>query len=186
VEAIQVHRIRRPHAGLAVIDIQEKLLPAIWEKERLLENALLLVRAAGVLGVPLFVTEQYPRGLGPTVPEVASALSGCSALPKTAFSACGAENFVNSLRAKNVSDVILCGMESHVCVTQTCLDLLEQGFRVFVANDAVSSRTPENHRTGLDRMRDAGATIVSAEMAIFELLGKAGTGEFKKILPLLK
>jgi nicotinamidase-related amidase len=182
----RVHRIRRPQAGLIVIDLQEKLLPAIWEKDRLLQNALLLIRAAGVLSLPLFVTEQYPKGLGRTVPEVAEALGGCSALPKTAFSACGAENFVVSLRAKNVSDVILCGMESHVCVMQTCLDLLTQGFSVFVASDAVSSRTPENFRIGLGRMQHAGATIVSAEMAIFELLGQAGTEEFKKILPLLK
>jgi nicotinamidase-related amidase len=186
VEAARIHRIRRPQAGLAVIDIQEKLLPAIWEKEQLLENTLLLIRAAGVLGIPLFATEQYPKGLGATVPEVISALSGCAALSKMAFSACGAENFVSSLRAKNVSDVILCGMESHVCVTQTCLDLLVQDFSVFVASDAVSSRTPENRRAGLERMRAAGATIVSAEMAIFELLGQAGTEEFKKILPLLK
>jgi nicotinamidase-related amidase len=93
---------------------------------------------------------------------------------------------VKALRAKGVKDVILCGIEAHVCVSQTCLDLLDQGFRVFVVADAVSSRTPENHRLGVERMRDAGAIVVSTEMILFELLERAGTEEFKQVLALVK
>lgn len=179
-------RIRRLAAGLVVVDIQERLLPAIWEKERVVRNSVLLIRSAAVLGVPVFATEQYRKGLGNTVPEVAGAVEVFAPREKLAFSACGAEGFVEALRAKKVSDAILCGIEAHVCVCQTALDLLAEGFRVYVAADAISSRTAENHRLGLDRMRDAGAVIVSTEMIVFELLGRAGTEEFKKILGLIK
>ena len=169
-----------------VVDIQERLLPAIFEKERVLQNTLRLIQGAGVLRVPIFATEQYRKGLGPTVPEVAAAIPGFAPLEKLAFSACGAAAFLPALKQKKVSQAILCGIEAHVCVSQTCLDLLDQGLRVFVAADAVSSRTPENYRFGLDRMRAAGAAIVSTEMALFELLEQAGTAEFKQVLALVK
>ncbi|HOX59307.1 MAG TPA: hydrolase [Candidatus Paceibacterota bacterium] len=179
-------RLTRARAGLVVVDVQDRLLPAIFEKERVAQNTVRLVQGAAVLQVPIFVTEQYRKGLGPTVPEIAAAIPGFAPMEKVAFSACGAAGFVPALKQKNVSDAILCGIEAHVCVTQTCLDLLEQGFRVFVVADAVSSRTPENCRFGLGRMRSAGAAIVSTEMALFELLQQAGTAEFRQILPLVK
>jgi nicotinamidase-related amidase len=179
-------RLSRARAGLVVVDIQERLLPAIFEKERVVGNSVRLIQGAGVLQVPIFATEQYRKGLGPTLPEVAGAISGFAPMEKLAFSACGASGFISALEQKKVSDAILCGIEAHVCVTQTCLDLLEKGFRVFVAADAVSSRTPENYRFGLDRMRAAGAVIVSTEMLLFELLEEAGTAEFKQILTLVK
>jgi nicotinamidase-related amidase len=182
----QIVRLRRAKAGLIVMDIQEKLLPAIFEKERLVENAVRLIRGAQILRVPVSASEQYRKGLGVTVREVAVALSGVAPVEKVAFSSCGAQGFVESLKARNVSQAILCGMESHVCVSQTCLDLLEGGFNVFVAADAVSARSLENHRIGVERMRDAGAVIVSTEMALFELLERAGTEEFKKVLALVK
>ena len=119
-------------------------------------------------------------------PEVAAAIPAFAPLEKLAFSACGAAGFVAALKKKKVSEAILCGIEAHVCVSQTCLDLLEQGLRVFVVADAVSSRTPENYRFGLDRMRAAGAVVVSTEMVLFELLERAGTDEFKQILNLVK
>jgi nicotinamidase-related amidase len=168
-----------------VIDIQERLLPAIHEKERVVANTVRLVKGAVILGLPTVVTEQYRKGLGPTVPEVAAAVPGFAPMEKLAFSSCGAEGFVAVLEAKGIRDVILCGIEAHVCVTQTCLDLLARGFRAFIVADALSSRTPENHRAGVERMRDAGAIIVSTEMILFELLGRAGTAEFKQILPLI-
>ena len=118
--------------------------------------------------------------------QVAAALAGVAPMEKTAFSACGAAGFVASLQAKNISQVILCGIEAHVCVCQTALDLLEKGLLVFVVADAVSSRARENLRIGLERMREAGAVIVSTEMALFEVVEKAGTEEFKKILALVK
>lgn len=179
-------RLVRDKAALIVVDIQERLLPAIFERERVAQNSLRLIRGAGVLGLPIIATEQYRKGLGTTMPEIAKAIQGFAPLEKLAFSACGAKGFVEALAARNSSQVLLCGIETHVCVSQTGLDLLDAGFDVFVAADAVSSRTPENHRLGLERMRDAGAVIVSTEMALFELIEKAGTDEFKQILTLVK
>jgi nicotinamidase-related amidase len=182
----QSHRLTRTRAGLVVVDVQQRLLPAIFEKERVLQNVLRLIQGAAILKVPVFATEQYPKGLGPTVPEVAVAIPGFAPREKVAFSACGAAGFVPALKQKKVLEAVLCGIEAHVCVSQTCLDLLDKGFRVFVVADAVSSRTPENCRIGLDRMRAAGAVIVSTEMVLFELLEQAGTAEFKQILALVK
>jgi len=181
-------RLTRTKAGLVVVDVQERLLPAMFEPQRVVQNAVRLIQGAAILQVPIFATEQYRKGLGPTVPEVAAAIPGFAPLEKLAFSACGAAGFIAALKKKKkkVSEAILCGIEAHVCVSQTCLDLLEKGFRVFVAADAVSSRTPENYRSGLDRMRAAGAVVVSTEMVLFELLERAGTDEFKQILNLVK
>jgi nicotinamidase-related amidase len=179
-------RLTRPKAGLVVVDIQERLLPAIHEKERLVANAVRLIKGAAILGVPVVATEQYRKGLGATVPEVAAAIPDFAPMEKLAFSACGAAGFAAALQEKEISQPILCGIEAHVCVTQTCLDLMERGFRVWVAADAISSRTPENLRYGIDRMRAAGAVIASVEMVLFELLGQAGTEEFKQILTLVK
>jgi nicotinamidase-related amidase len=179
-------RLTRANAGLVVVDVQERLLPAIFEQQRVVQNTMRLIQGAAVLRVPVFATEQYRKGLGPTVPEVAAVIPGFAPLEKLAFSACGATGFIPTLRNKQVSEVILCGIEAHVCVSQTCLDLLDEGFRVFVVADAVSSRTPENYRYGLDRMRAAGAVIVSTEMVLFELVEQAGTAEFKQVLTLVK
>jgi nicotinamidase-related amidase len=179
-------RLTRAKAGLVVVDVQERLLPAIFEQQRVVQNTVRLIQGAAVLQVPIFVTEQYRKGLGPTVPEVAVAVPEFAPMEKLAFSACGATGFIPALEHAKVSEVILCGIEAHVCVSQTCLDLLEKGLRVFVTADAVSSRTPENYSAGLDRMRAAGAVIVSTEMTLFELLERAGTDEFKQILNLVK
>ncbi len=179
-------RLCRTKAGLVIIDIQERLLPAIDGQARVVQNSLRMIQGAVILGLPLFATEQYRKGLGPTVPEIAQAVPGFSPLQKLTFSACGASDFVQQLQAKGVSQVLLCGIETHVCVCQSALDLLDQAFRVFVVADAVASRAPENHHLGLERTRDAGAILVSTEMALFELLGAAGTEEFKQVLSLVK
>ena len=179
-------RLRRAKAGLLVIDIQEKLLPAIFEKERLIRNSSLLIKGAEILGVPIFVTEQYRKGLGLTTPEIASAIAGFAPVEKVTFSACGAAGLVSTLKSKSITDVLLCGMEAHVCVLQTCLDLVEDGFNVFVVADAISARNPENSRLALNRMSGAGALIMSTEMALFELLERAATEEFKQILSLVR
>jgi nicotinamidase-related amidase len=179
-------RISRAGAGLVVIDIQERLLPAIFEKERVAENVARLIRGTAILNRPVFATEQYRKGLGVTVPEIAGLIPGFSPIEKLAFSAAGAPGLLEALRANKLSEIMLCGIEAHVCVSQSCLDLLQAGFRVFVVGDATSSRTPENYRWGLDRMREAGAVIVSTEMILFELLERGGTEEFKQILGLVK
>ena len=179
-------RLERAKTGLVVVDIQERLLPQIFEKERLVANTALLVKGVAALGLPILVTEQYRKGLGATDRVVAGAIPEFAPLEKVTFSACGATGFKSVLQTKKIRDVLLCGMETHVCVLQTCLDLLKDGFKVFVVADAVSSRTEQNRRLALERMRDAGATIVSIEMALFELLERAGTEEFKEVLVLMR
>ena len=182
----RLSRIDRKQTGLVVVDIQERLLPSIFEMETLVQNALRLINGAAILRLPVFATEQYRKGVGATVPEIASAIPDFAPMEKTAFSCFGAPGFVEALRAKGVTDVVLCGIEAHVCVLQTCFDLLEHGFRPFVVADAISSRTAENHRLGVERMRDAGGVMVTTEMILFELLERAGTEEFKQVLALVK
>ncbi len=179
-------RLRRAKTALLVIDIQDRLLPAIFEKERLVRNSVLLIKGATILGLPIFVTEQYRRGLGLTTLEIASAIAGFAPIEKVTFSSCGAPGLVTTLKQRGLIDVLLCGMEAHVCVLQTCLDLVGDGFNVFVVADAVSARNPENSRLAIDRMRSAGALIVSTEMVFFELLERAATDEFKQILALVR
>ena len=181
-----IPRIDRTGAGLVVVDIQERLLPQIFEKDKLIETSLRLIKGAEILGIPIFATEQYRKGLGPTSPEIAGAITGFAPLDKITFSACGAEGFSDALKAKRVTDVILCGMESHICVLQTCLDLLDYNLGVFVVADAISARNPKNSRLALQRMHDAGAVIASTEMVLFELLGRAKTEEFKQVQALVK
>ena len=173
--------------ALIVIDIQEKLLPPIFEKDRLLHNAQLLIRMAGILNLPTIATTQYARGLGDTVSQVKDLLPEAP-LDKQMFSCFGSDVFCSVLRRlpgrKNT--LLLCGMESHICVMQTALGALREGYHVHVASDAVSSRTEWNWKTGLERMRAAGAVISSAEMMIYELMRSSGTGAFKQMLGYLK
>lgn len=178
--------IDRARAGLLVVDIQERLLPAMCERERVLREAARLVQGAVALRLPVFVTEQSRKGIGPTVPELASLVPGFAPREKLAFSALGDTGLLDELAGRQVDSVVLCGIEAHVCVCQTALELLATGHRVFVVADATSSRTPENWRAGRERMRDAGAVLVSTEMILFELLRRAGTEEFKAILKLVK
>jgi nicotinamidase-related amidase len=179
-------RIERTGTGLVVVDIQERLLPSIFEQEKLIQTCLRLLKGAEILGIPIFATEQYRKGLGATSPEIAGAIKGFAPLEKVTFSACGAEGFLDNLKAKSIKNVILCGMESHICVLQTCLDLLEHNLGVFVVADAISARNAENSRLALQRMHDAGAVIASTEMVLFELLGRARTEEFKQVQALVK
>jgi nicotinamidase-related amidase len=181
-----MRRIVRAAAGLLVVDVQERLLPAVCERESVLQNILRLLQGAALLALPAFVTEQYRKGLGPTVPEIASVLPGFTPIDKITFSAWGAPGLPAALQDHAINDVVLCGIEAHVCVAQTCLDLLDAGLRPFVVADAVSSRAPGNVRIGLERMREAGAIVVSTEMILFELLGRAGTDEFKRVQRLIR
>jgi nicotinamidase-related amidase len=174
--------------ALIVVDIQEKLLPPIWEKERLVRNAQLLIRLAGILKIPALVTTQYVKGLGSTVPEVASLLPDTPSIDKLMFSCFGSDVFCSLLKRLpgQRTTVLLCGMETHICVMQTALGALREGYLVHVASDAVSSRTELNWRIGLDRMRAAGAILSSTEMMIYELLRSSGAPAFKELLPYLK
>jgi len=183
---------RRPleaeKCALVVVDIQEKLLPPIYEKERLVRNAQLLVRLAKILDLPVLVTTQYAKGLGGIVPEIASLLPQAHIVDKVEFSCFGSQQFcsaVKELPGKR-NTVLLCGMEAHICVMQTALGALNSGYLVHVASDAVGSRAEWNWKLGLERMRDAGAVISSTEMMMYELLRCSGTAAFKELLPFLK
>jgi nicotinamidase-related amidase len=179
---------RRPldpdHCALIVIDIQEKLLPPIFQKEQLVRNSQLLIRLAGILKMPTLVTTQYSKGLGSTVPDVSSLLPDSDAIEKVVFSCFGSDVFCSALKRLPGSrnTVLLCGMESHICVAQTALAALREGYLVHVAADAVGSRTELNWKIGLERMRAAGAVISSTEMAIYEALRSSGTSAFKEML----
>ena len=174
--------------ALVVIDIQEKLLTPIFERERLVRNSQLLIRAAGVMKIPALVSTQYAKGLGATTPEIASLLPGTEPVDKTLFSCFGSEMFCNLLKRLpgQRNTLLLCGMESHICVTQTALAALREGYLVHVASDAVSSRTEWNWKIGLERMRDAGAVISSTEMMVYELMRASSSTAFKELLPYLK
>lgn len=174
--------------ALIVIDIQEKLLAPIFQKEQLVRNAQLLIRAAGIIKIPALISTQYAKGLGATVPEIASLLPQTDAIDKTLFSCFGSDAFCAALKRLpgNRNTLLLCGMESHICVTQTALAALRDGYLVHVASDAVSSRTEWNWKIGLERMRAAGAVISSTEMMIYELMQASSSAAFKELLPYLK
>lgn len=172
----------RRRAALVVVDVQEAFRHAVQDFERIAARSAVLAQAARILGLPTIVTEQYPQGLGDTVTPLLEHLEGVPRLPKTVFSAVRAEGF--SLDGRD--QAIVCGIEAHVCVSQTVLDLLGAGIQVHVTRDAVSSRSPVDLAAGLERMERGGAVLSSVEMALLELVGEAGTPEFKAIQGLIK
>ena len=179
--------LRREDTGLIIVDVQEAFRPVIDRFDDVAANVGLLAEGFGVLGRPVIVSEQYPKGLKHTVPEVAERLpDDAVVVEKTRFSACGVPGIEDALAAAGADAWVVCGIESHVCVNQTALDLLGRGARVHVAADAVSSRTPANREAGLAKMAAAGATATTAEMALFEMLEAAGGPEFKAISALVR
>jgi nicotinamidase-related amidase len=175
-------RLQADRTTLVVVDVQEAFRKVVPGFERIAKATATLVEGAEAIGVPVVITEQYPKGLGETVPEVAEHLpAGTEPLEKVIFSAAEAEGF--DLEGRD--QALVCGVETHVCVNQTALDLLDSGVDVQVAEDAVGSRTDENKQVGLHKMERAGAEITSVETALFELLGRAGTDEFKRVQKLI-
>jgi nicotinamidase-related amidase len=186
---LTVHLPRPESSTLLVIDIQERLTPAmpVSVLPGVLRNTRILMETAREFNLPVIASEQYPKGLGPTVSEIAEMLPADSKpYEKLSFSCCAATSMQLVFEQPGQRDWILCGMETHVCVLQTALDLLQLGQNVFVAADGVCSRTKANWRTGLDLMRQAGAVIGSTEIFAFGLLGAAGSEKFKKISRLVK
>ncbi len=171
-------KLDRARAALVVIDVQEAFRKAVPGFDGVVRATAALVRGAEAVGIPLVITEQYPKGLGETVPEVAEELpDGVEPLDKLSFSAREAEGF--DLHGRD--QALVCGVEAHVCVNQTVLDLLDEGVEVHVALDAVGSRFERDRRVGIEKAERAGAVITSVETALFELVGRAGTDEFKQV-----
>lgn len=177
-------RLTATDSVLVVIDVQDKLLAKMPGAAGLTRDVAFLIDAANLLGVPVLATEQYPKGLGPTTPELARRLPA-DRPAKTAFSCCGAAGFLGDLRARGRPNAVLVGMETHVCVLHTALDLIEAGFTVFLPVDAVSSRGELDHVTALRRMERAGAIPTSAEAVAFEWVGDAAHPQFKAVSKLV-
>ena len=174
--------LARDRAALVVVDVQEAFRGAVGEFDAIARAAGVLAQGSRLLGLPIVVAQQYPQGLGQTVPEVAEHLDGIPRLDKVAFSACRADGF----HLDDRDQALVCGIEAHVCVSQTVHDLIDRGVEVHVAADAVSSRTAANRRVGLVKMERAGAVLSSVETALFELVGRAGTDEFRAVQGLIK
>jgi len=178
--------LSRDSTALLLIDVQERILDVMINKDELIANCIKIIKGFKVLNLPVFFTEQYPKGLGPTSDLLLKELEGLTAIQKTSFSCLGAGNLFQSLKDNNVTQVVIAGIESHVCVQQTVLDLLANNFQVDVCADAVSSRKEKDLNIALERMRNNNVEITSVESVLFELLQESRTEEFKKISAIIK
>lgn len=176
----------KENAALVLVDVQSKLFRVMHKKESLLENVQKIIKGAQILEIPILWAEQNPRGLGHTVPEIAQLLLDISPMSKISFSCCGDGRFMEALSGLSRKQILIAGIETHVCVYQTAADLLNLGYDVQVVVDAVSSRTEDNNKVGLEKIKDAGAALTSVETALFELLKVAEGDRFKAILKIVK
>jgi nicotinamidase-related amidase len=178
--------ISRTNAVLIIIDIQGNLAQAMYDKENLFANNVKLIQGFKAFNLPIIVTEQIPQKLGQTIPQIAAQLEGINPIAKETFSCWDDLNFIKQLKALSRKHIVIAGIECHVCVYQTALDLISNGYTVHLVADAVSSRTPENRQIGIDAMKSAGAHITSTEMVLFELLRTAADPKFKEIFKIVK
>ena len=175
-----------PECCLLVIDVQSRLLPVMHEPQTLLENLIKAIKGFQLLEIPILLTEQYPQGLGPTVPELRSLLSSQNPIEKNSFSCCNEEKFLTELRSLNRSQVVVCGIEAHICVCQTCLDLQNRGYEVFLLTDAIASRKNSDRELTLRVLEKEGINLTGVEMALFSLLETCRHPRFKEIAAVIK
>lgn len=178
--------MRADRSVLVIIDVQERLCPAMADPRRVLHNGARLIKGAQRLGVPVVVTEQYPQGIGATMFDLRDLLPEDAVVQKMTFSAAREPAFTGRLEELGARQVVIMGTEAHVCVQQTALELAEHGWEVFCVLDACSSREVANQDAAYARMAARGVTLVTTEMVLFEWLGEAGTAAFKDVLPLIK
>jgi len=174
------------NTGLLIVDAQERLMQAMGNADRVRDHMVKLIHLAQVYGLPITVTEQNPRSIGPTIPPVKEALPEYRPLEKLDFDCCNVEGFNEGLQEKGLRNIILTGVEAHICIFQTCVSLLQRGYTVHVPHHAVDSRTADNWEIGLSLMREAGAVVTSTETIIFQILKRAGTPEFREMLKIIK
>ncbi|HPC35301.1 MAG TPA: hydrolase [Candidatus Marinimicrobia bacterium] len=179
-------KLKNERSVLVIIDVQTKLLSVMYNYPLLLENLKKLVRGSQILDIPIIYTEQYPTGLGPTHPEIASLLSNTPPIIKMAFSCCSEDNFMNEIHKINRDQIIICGIESHICVYQTCRDLIDKKFEVHLVTDCIASRKPENTQLTINKLLAYGVHPTSVEMALFEMLKDASNDAFKQIAKIIK
>jgi nicotinamidase-related amidase len=179
-------RIPPKETAAVVIDIQERLYPHIFEHEKLNHNCQILSEGLNILNIPFILTEQYSKGLGKTIPSIIECISDYNPIEKLSFSCCGSDEFKNKLEQLGKRNIVILGIEAHVCVLQTVLDLLVLGYRPCVIEDCVSSRIHHDKVIAIERMRESGAIISSFESILFELCQTAGNEQFKAISNLVK
>ncbi len=178
--------LRKDDTLLVIVDIQTKLLNVMFEKERLISSCSKLIQAGKLLGIPMVMTEQYPEGMGRTDPIISELLKDVGIIEKLSFSCCGVNDFNRKIADLGKKQIVLIGIESHICILQTVHDLIWQGYFLYIPYDGVSSRKEDDYRNALDRMRQVGAVIGSVESAIFELMEVAGTPVFRQISKIIK
>ncbi len=178
--------LRSEKTALLVVDVQGKLAQMMYGKQALFENLQKTIKGIQAMGIPILWVEQNPEGLGSTIPEVAELIAGINPISKISFSCCKNEHFIQALKATNRNQILIVGIEAHICVYQTAVALVQLGYEVEVVTDAVSSRTIENKNVALQKMSNAGVTLTSTEMALFELLEVAEGEQFKEILKIVK
>ena len=178
--------LKKSNTGFLIVDVQEKLMEVMEQKERVIENINRILLLSKLFELPVILTEQYPKWLGLTLPEIKESLPAYEPISKLHFNCCDVAAFNEKLDSEDLKNIILAGVETHICIFQTCVSLLEKGYQVHIPQDAVGSRTDENWRVGLELSREAGAIITSVESVIYQILRKAGTKEFKKMLKVIK
>ncbi|MFQ3573933.1 MAG: hydrolase [Thermodesulfovibrionales bacterium] len=183
---MQKYIINKENSALMIIDIQERLANVMKHRDEVIKNTLHLIDLSKLYDIPIIVTEQYPKGLGKTVPEITQRLNNYTALEKITFDCCLDDEIKKTILSLNKTHLIITGMETHICVLQTTLSLLQMGYHCHLVCDAVCSRTKQNWKTGLSLMDKAGAVITSTEIVLFQILQRAGTEEFKTISKKIK
>lgn len=176
----------RSSSVILLVDYQERFMPILHDNYETIKNIRLLLSGARIYGVPVFYSEQVPQKLGPTINEFKELLEGASYFSKKSMSCCGDESFVKNLKGRNIKQIAVCGIEAHVCVLQTVLDLINYGFQVHLVSDAVTTRLPHNKEIAVEKIKSAGGIISSVETILFEIAYEAGTDEFKRLQQLFK
>jgi len=179
-------KLASPDCCLLVIDVQSRLLPVMREPQILLENLIKAVKGFQLLEIPILLTEQYPKGLGPTVPQLNTLLSSLKPIEKNSFSCCNEEKFLTNLSNLKRRQVVVCGIEAHICVCQTCLDLKNRGYEVFLLTDAIASRKSSDRELTLRVLEKEGINLTGVEMALFTLLKTIRHPKFKEIASIIK
>ena len=178
--------LSKDETALIIIDVQEKLFEKVEDKDRIADSICRLIRFANILGIPIILTEQYPEGLGPTINRIRELVPNVKPIEKIEFSCMASREFRRRISEINVKNLVLTGIEAHICVAQTAIEAIKSGYRVYVVYDAISSRHREDKAIAIERMKQHGAYVVTSEMLMYEILRRAGTREFKEILELVR
>ncbi len=178
--------LTKQNTALLIVDVQEKIVPVMYESQKFIANTIKLIKGCKVLGLPIFLTEQYPKGLGATIKEIKDELEDLTPIQKMSFSCAGSVELMAKLKKSEIKNIVLCGIESHVCISQTALDLSANGYNIILAADAVSSRRKFDYEIALSRMARNNIDVTLVESILFEMLNVCGTDDFKQISKIVK